>query len=236
MDINNIEDEIYEFSTLYFKDVHETVEDGIEFISSNDLFQPKINHVITIEYLFTVINHFKNLDYSIMCDTLKKLHTDVEVLHKLYTKKQEFLLDIDDLFKKKFVKKSKIMTTLASEIIKYQKAKNLSYDEESVYKRLIQDYKELKAIYYFHFQNILTDEKRFYLGSMLSILNTKTYYLDELLWLRVPDSDIIMRSLKELKIEDNKINSKIYLKHRLQVIIPYSADYQYLKKCLKVYK
>jgi len=236
MNINDVEDEIYGFCNLFFKDIDPIVEDGIALINDNGLVQPKENYRVLIEYLSTTLNHFKNLDYSVIDETLKKLHRDVLYLDKVYTIKKEQASNIEHIFKHKFLNKSPLFISLSANILKLKNTNNLSDEEKLSYKKLMREFQELEKIYYEVFQKIFVEDRTYFLNALLVILNTKTFYLDKLLWKQVCTSETIMKTLKGVSKTNKCINSKLYLGHRLNIIIPYSKDYKYLQKCLKVYK
>jgi hypothetical protein len=96
-------------------------------------------------------------------------------------------------------------------------------------------YKAMRAIYFEVFQNDYIDQGKEVINSLQNILNCKIYYLDRLLWIEAIESAPIWRSLKMLRI-DKKINSKKYLEYRLGVALPYTQDYAYMQKCLRIYR
>ncbi|MFA6190933.1 MAG: hypothetical protein WC665_01145 [Sulfurimonas sp.] len=237
MDLNSIDDEIDDFDNLFFEDIGVILEEEMEFIEANNLIQPKDNFIFLLDYLNTLTNHFKNLDYTIMGGTFKKLHADVNFLYGIYLKKNKQSSDIDDIFQNKFFKKSLSYTLLSAEILKYENMPNTSVEEKEEYERLVKMFKDLQAVYFENFKIIFTEDRKYFLSSLRSIINIKTYYMDKFLWIEAANSKIIMSTLKDVKIPTNgHINSKNYIKHRLGIMMPYSKDYPYLQKCLKVYK
>ena len=237
MDLNSIDDEIDNFDNLFFEDIGAILEEEVEFIEANNLIQPKDNFIFLLEYLNTVTNHFKNLDHTIMEGTFKKLHTDVNFLYSIYLKKKKQSSDIEGVFQNKFFKESPSCTLLTAEILKYENMPDISIQDKEEYERLVKMYKELQSVYFENFKTIFTEDRKYFLSSLQRIINTKTYYMDKFLWIEAANSKIIMSKLSDVKIALNsQIDSKSYIKYRLQVMMPYSEDYQYLQKCLKVYK
>lgn len=236
MNISDIEDEVYNFSSVFFQDIFALVEDDLDFIENNGLSVPKKNYVIAIDYLDMVIKYFFTLDHNIaMGDTFRKLHTDVNNLYKLYKEQKDILQNIEEIFQKEFKKKSNILNAYSEEISQYKGVEDLSTEEKSDLKIILEYYKELETICFETFKRILRDDNKDTLSSLLIILNSKTYYLDELFWAEASKSDAINRLFRTQKIS-GEINSKNYLIYRLSVMIPYTKDYEYFKHCLRIYK
>ncbi|MBL0708743.1 MAG: hypothetical protein JJW00_06845 [Sulfurimonas sp.] len=95
-------------------------------------------------------------------------------------------------------------------------------------------YKQMHKIYFNIFEEEFVSQSRYVAGLLKEILNTKIFYLDRIVWIEAYKSKAIWRTFEMLHIEKN-INSQIYLTHRLSVALPYTQDYQYLKKCLRIY-
>ncbi len=235
MDILAIEDEIYKFNDIFFKDCSSVVEDGLNFLEDNHLEVPKENYTILFDYLNPVFNYFRNLDYQAIGSTLSKLHLDVKYLNITYKDVRAKSLNIKEVYEKSIIKHSQILSTMSKEVNKYKNIVNISRDDKRVLNQKVAEFTQLKKIYYESFEKTFTEDKRFFLSSLLKILNTKTYYLERLLWLEVSQSEIILNSLKELQ-SDEPVDSKAYLTYKLSVIMPYSEDYKYLQKCLRVFK
>ncbi|MDO8455248.1 MAG: hypothetical protein Q7S59_11805, partial [Sulfurimonas sp.] len=190
-----------------------------------------------IDYLNTVTNHFRNLDYTIMEGTFKKLHADVNFLYSIYKKKEKQSSDIDAVFQNKFFKESPSYALLAPEMLKYKNMPSISIVDREEYERLTKMYNDLQSVYFENFKIIFIEDRKYFLSSLRRVINTKTYYLDKFLWIEAANSKIIMSTLKDVKIPINShIDSRSYIKNRLQIMMPYSKDYLYLQKCLKVYK
>ena len=236
MDIENIEDEIYDYCDFYFKDINEIIEDEMELIEANNLLQPKDNFITLFDYLNKVVGYFKNLDNAIMDGTLRKIYIDVNYLYKIYEKKKESSEDVRKIFENKFLKKSEAFKVLDTEISKYDENSDITSEERIDYEKLINNREELMDVYFEAFEYIFTTERKYNLHMLLSIINTKIYFLDKFLWNEVSHSKVIMRNLREVEKNDEGLSSENYIKHRLKIMMPYSKEYLYLEKCLKVYK
>ena len=235
MDIQTIKDEILTFNNNYFYNIVSITSDYSNFIDKNNLYYPKEDYTILFYYLNSLLNHFKNIDPSIETTLLAKVHRDVEYINRIYLELKEKTADIENIFSKHFTHKSKVLNTLEKEINQYNNIKNISYENKKILKNYVTHYESLKAIYFTNFKEIFIDNRKYFLSLLLHILNSKIYYLDKLLWIQVSMSNLIMRNFKGLH-KKNIINSQLYLKYKLTVILPYSKDYEYLQKCLRIFK
>jgi len=213
MNLQTIENEINQFETTFFEDITKVVEDNHELIDNNKLFQPKENYVITIDFLNTLIKQFAYTDSRIMSDTLSLVQEDVNSLNNFYKDKNNSIGDARSVFKQ-FIEQS------------YKNKKNLQ--------KYIKTNKEFQKIYFDIFKEIFERDKKYILDSLLIVLNSKTYYLDRLLWLEASKSDRIMQSLRIL--DSNITDSKNYLIHKVKVTPNIAKDYKYLQECLRIYK
>ncbi len=232
MNITTIENEISAFTDEYFEEIQIIAGDYIRFIQKNELYEPKENYTILFKYLSTLFNHLKSIDSAVIDSTLSKLYIDFEYIYELHANLKINTLDLKVIFQKKFIYKSTVLRVLEKEINRYKNIVNISLEEKKALKQYTQEYEQLQDIYFRYFEDTFTEEKKYFLSILLDILNTKTFYLDKLLWMQVSKSDLIMRRLNMHK----KINSKIYLTYKLTVILPYSKDYEYFQKCLRIFK
>jgi len=235
MDIQTIEDEINLFNSEFFKDVSEVCEEGLDFITNNHLYEPKENYTLLFQYLNTLFNHFKSLDYAIIDSTLAKLHRDIVYHNTLYTNLKNDTSKIRDICKNQVLKKSRLIISIEDELTKYKKVTNISVEDKKILKKHFSNFERLRIIYFELFQEVFVEDRDYYLSSLLQILNTKLYYLEKLLWIEASHSETIMRSLNKVKFTHN-VGSQDYLAYKLKVIMPYSQDYIYLQKCLRIFK
>jgi len=61
------------------------------------------------------------------------------------------------------------------------------------------------------------------------------FYFDRLIWKSASESESIVRHMKIRKMK-GEFSSKGYLKFIMSMMRPYTDEYKYLEKCLKVYK
>ena len=235
MDMQSIEDEINEFNSRFFKDIEDTVEEGLDFINNNRLHQPKENYTILFNYLNLLYTHFKTLDYNFIGTTLPKLYADIKYLTKLHKELQKRSENINEIFQKLIITRSPVLMLMQKEVHKYKSIHNISIEDKKILKKHIRNFEKLKQLYLESFKMNFTADRDYFLFSILKILNTKTYYLEKLLWIQVSQSPFVMKTLKDINSKE-EINSKIYLTHKLSVIMPYSDEYRYLQKCLRIFK
>jgi len=235
MDIQTIEDEINLFNMNFFEDVAEVCEEGLDFISNNHLHQPKENYTLLYKFSNTLFSHFKSLDYLIIDDTLSKLQKDIFNLNYLYSNLKEMSSDIKNICTSQVLKKSKLIQSIEDQLQAYKKITNISVTERKTLKSHFSNYEKLRIVYFKLFKEIFIEEREYFLSSLLNILNTKIYYFEKLLWVKAAQSETILRSLKDISI-NGEIGSKYFLAHKLKVIMPYSKDYIYFRKCLRIFK
>jgi len=235
MNIDTIIDEIAEINDAYFNEILEVIDDIFNFMDDNSLIEPKKNYLILFNFLNTTVNHFKNLDYEFASETLNKLHKNINILHKIYQTQISHQNTLNEIFQNNVFTKIPIFKEMKKEILDIENNGLMdNYDIETI-SIIKNQYQELKKIYFEYFKDDYMEQNNYIIGSLKTILNSKLYYLDQLLWIEVNKSTTIIRSLKAIKIKNN-ISSKSYIKYRLSVALPYTSDYEYLKKCLRIYK
>lgn len=233
MNISIIEDEVYAFTEHFFQDISEKLEDALALIEENNLTQPRENYTILANYLNSIFNHFSNLDYQIVEPIMIKLYRDMITLDTLYKEYDKKCFSLEEIFTKEFENYSTILTSLNKDATHYSISRNLPKKERELNQKKLNSLEQFKQIYFEVFERIFTEEKKYFLSLILQILNSKIYYLDQLIWLKVPTSKAIITSLN---LKRKNLNSKDYIQNRLRVILPYSQEYTYLKKCLRIFK
>lgn len=235
MNMDTITDNILTLNDNFFDLSFDIIDLHIDFIDKHTLTQPKENYLLTFNFLNTNMNHFTNLDFNFVSKTLKKLHRDVNNLDKLYQTHQDYLSDIEKLFEEKFEKKIDLLLQMKNEIALIQNNNFIDdYDKETI-EIINQQYERLKGIYFKVFKEDFLYQNNYLICSIKSILNTKLFYFDQLLWIQANKSDALKRFFKPIHTGEN-INSKLYIQHRLSIDLPYTDDYQHLSKCLRIYK
>ncbi len=227
MDLTTIEDEIYKFSKDFFYDASIATDEGLSFIEDNQLYLPKENYTIVGTFLSNTVKNFRVLDSTFMNSTLKKLDNDIKHLQHLLDETIANTQNIQDVFEKEFIRSSKSLTNFSREILKAKKI--------STRRALTKMLQELKTIYYQEFEEIFIDDKKYFILSLMKILNSKTYYFDKLIWKEASKSNVITKHFQLLKIK-NRLNTKDYLLYTTGLMRPYTKEYQYLQSCLRIYK
>lgn len=232
--VDGITKEIDTFMISFFKDIVLPTEQGLEFIQKNKLTKPKENYLTIIGFLKKTINYFEHLDCNFSKSASKKISVDIDILYKLYNYETNKHYDINIAFNNNFLRSSKIIAVIWDEIIKLEFKINLSPQGKERLSQLSKEYNELKEIYLKYFNDIFEKNKNTFLKSLLEVINSKLYYLDRMLWLEAPRYTVISRFLIPLKLTKS-LNSEKYLQYKL-TIEPYSQNYKYLQKCLRIYK
>ena len=235
MDNNNIKDDINEFNDTYFSESFNLIDNNLDFIDENNFFQPKRNYLFTFQFLTQVYQNFKNADYDFATSTLNKLFRDINNIYKIYSLEEKNLKIIEQIFEDKFLKKNKLFIEMNTKLKNLRSSIIINEKELQTIKILSEQIKELKIVYYEYFEDDFSEQNRSIQVDLKQILNSKIFYFDRLLWLDSKESFLLHKKFERLKISKN-INSKTYLLEMLKVALPYTDNYKYLEKCLKVYR
>ncbi len=235
MDYKTIEDEVYQFCAIYFDDIAGVAEDNANFIEDNNLRIPKENYSILNPFLQKTLKNFKILDQTFCTSTLSKLSHDLEYLSELYSGVVKKSQDTLKIFESKFIPSSPTLTNFAKAILDFAELPDKTSEEILYLKKMKIDYPKLKEIFYTIFEEVFTDDKKHHLLSLKSGINTKAYYFDKLLWKEADASLIIVKHFQIRKL-DGKLNTKDYILFTTALMRPYTDEYRYLQKCLKVFK
>jgi len=235
MDYKIIEDEIYQFCEEFFYDISDISEENDDFIVNNKLRVPKENYAILNKFLQKTLKNFKILDQTYCTSTLDKLGRDLEQLCKVYDTVLKESINVRDIFESKFIATSPTLTNFAKAILNYVELPEKTADEILSIKKMKKDYPKLKEIFFNIFEEVFGDDKRHHLLSLRSGINTKSYYFDKLLWKEADASVTIVKHFSIRKLE-GKLNTKDYIVFTTAIMRPYTDEYRYLQKCLKVFK
>jgi len=213
MNIENIEDEVTLFCSEFFEEEADVAEECIDFLEANDLYVPKENYTVMPEFLDSIIKKFRVLDSAFMSATLFKVNKDLQKLKNIYDNLKEKSLNPKKVFNEDFLE-------FSDTLYNAQESEN---------------YKALKKIYYEVFTALFFDDRKYYIESILEVLNSKAYYCDKLLWKEARESNFIKKHFQVNKISD-KLNSKNYLLHATSMMRPYTKEYDYYQSCIRIYK
>lgn len=223
MELDTVLDDVAEYNDKMFQNTLDVIDENLEFIEANELFEPKANYIFVLTYLEHTIRHFVNLDRDFLEGTLKKVHRDVENLNKLYNAINDSLSNTEK-YKNAFLKSVPMLKSIKSNM-----ENNPNRQEH---------YTKISELYESCYIRNFIEQKIYILSSLKSILNTKIYYLDSMLWLHALKSEDIVRYLKissKIDISDG-MNSKKYIKFRQKVDLPYTEEYTYLGQCLRIFR
>ena len=234
MDIDVILDNVEYYNAKLFDEAIGIVEDNLDFMDEFVAIEPDRNYILLLDFLNVTIKYFSNMDHEFYETTLRKLHRDVNNLHKEYMQQLKNRENIKEIFEKKFLKRVKIFSQIKEKIEELEESNSRDIDDKARLKTMKSHYVELKNIYFESFQEEFLEQSRYVVHNLKKILNTKLYYLDQLLWIESNKSDTIWRTLKAQKVGEI-FNTKEYLEYQLNIALPYSDHYFYLKKCLEVY-
>jgi len=243
MDIDTIRDEVAERTEMILEDALETVEDNFDFMEDNSLIEPKKDYLSLWDFLNKTTNHFSNLDYQFHDETLRKLHRDVSNLHRLYQPQKDSLDAMESIFTTQVLSKIGLFKPMQKSFIELQRSPDMKDDDPEVRNMAKEDleyvksqYNEMKTIYLGIFKEEYLESSNYIVSSLETILNSKIYYLDKLIWINASQSPAILRAIRLFDKKKNNYNSKMYLEARISVALPYTADYEYLQKCLRIYR
>lgn len=235
MDIKTIEDEIYQFDEEFFEDASALIEDGNNFIEDNFLYTPKENYTAVADFLNHTLENFRRMDTGFMTPTLEKLKNDIKILHSLHISTKKKSKDIKEIFNKHFLPNSMPFKVLEKEILTLRGIVNKSSEDKEFLKLTIDDFRDLHTVYYETFYHIFYEDRRYYLNSILVILNSVVYYYDKLLWKEANKSKFITHRYRSKK-DSSILNTRDFLIHTTDMMQPYTREYEYLRSCIRIYK
>ena len=235
MDIDTINNEIFNFTDNLFNDSLDIIEENFAFFEKVQLISPKKNHFFLLHFLNTTINNFSNLDYAFCSKTLKKIHTNINSLNKLYQIHENYSQNIETIFTSKVITKIALFQDMDAEIKELHLNTFLNDSEKEKIAIIKKQHSQMKEIYLETFTEDFTSQNKSILQSLKEILNTKLYYFDKILWIEANNSPVITRLFKNMNLT-HAIDSKAYINYRLGLDLPYSEEYKYLLKCLRIYK
>jgi len=235
MDTNVIEDEIYSFNALFFQEIEGIVNENLDFIEINKLNVPKENYTIVTDFLLKTLKKFRVLDSKSMSDTLKKLAYDIELLQSKNILLEEYIKNIKDIFKNKFLITSPLLSSLAKNLVRLKRLEDKTDEDEQEIDYISSDFAQLKKIYYELFYEIFLEDIDTFREGLLTSLNSKAFYFDKILWIEAAKSIVITKHFQVLKLS-NKLNTKDYLLYTTELMRPYTKEYKYLQSCLRIYK
>ncbi|WP_373073523.1 hypothetical protein [Sulfurimonas sp.] len=235
MNIETVENEIYDFIDEYFDEELFLVESQLDFIEDNHLITPKINYTHIYPFLSLLLSRFEVMDHDFASSIIKKTSYDVKHIEKTYGNFLEKTQHFENVFKNFFIPSSTVLSDYANEILDLQKGADKSSDDFKQIKHMKQNLIDLKKIYFEVFEKIFSQSYKNINNDFKMIINTKIFYLDRLIWRRATKSENIIKHLQVRKL-DEALNAESYLNLIMSMMRPYTDEYKYLEQCLKVYK
>lgn len=235
MKIDDIEKEIEQFSKLYFENEQNLLDQNKVFIKTKGFIEPTENYIILFKFINLLLSQVSNIDKSILNATITKLHQDINILHSVLLALKNKLLNLEQLFLQQVIPRSKIFQVLETQTKYYDALENKSNEQ---YIKLQNSRKHLKIFYNLYFQIFHEKFYKIHLSYTIEIskmFNTKIFYLDKILWLHLKDSKPFLQKLHIL-YHHTILNSRSYIIYKMDTLSHYSAEYQYLAQCLKVFK
>lgn len=229
MNIETIDKEIEHFTQLFFHDIAQRLEYNVALIEKYSLIVPRENYTLISDFLATTFKKFYSFDPNFKTPFLEKLYNDVTSLEKMLRSITYSKNDIKQIFETKFLSSSTSITEFREELnlLKH----DYSTQVQEIHSRLQRDINKLIAIYKERFEEIFHEEYEYFYTTLLSVLNSRTYYLDKVMWIEANASMSIHKHLPE-----NIYNTRDYLHYVMGVIHPYSEKYKTYELALRIYK
>jgi hypothetical protein len=235
MNIETVEDEVYEFIDSFFDQELYLIDVNLDFIEDNKLLSTKIDYTHMHDFLSDILNKFENIDSSFAPSTVKKLNYDIRNIEKTFNNFLKKTKSPKEVFKNSFLQNSQVLNYYAETIVKFEKSKEKSSDDFLDIKHMKKNLVSLKNIYYPVFEDIFLQNVKEITKDFKYIINTKNFYLDRMVWKYASASHNIVKHMQIRKMEGD-FNAKSYLTFVMSMMRPYTDEYKYLEKCLKVYR
>jgi len=236
MNKETIEDEVYDFIDEYFDEELSLIDENLDFIENNKLFLPKLDYTQHYQYLSNTLKQFLILDPTFVTSVVEKLKDDIHVLLEVYENFEKKSKNIDDIFISKFSKHSPIINNYTKAMLMLKKEQSYSSNIlSSDLQHVKTNYEKLKEIYAPMFTDYFHESSANIHTNLKICINTKLFYFDRLLWKYAKRSYNIVKHMQIRKME-GEFSSETYLKFIMSIMRPYTNEYKYLEKCLKVYR
>ena len=213
MNIEIVEDEIYDFCSEYLKKEIELAYECETYIYSHHLPSPKENYAILAKFLNILLRHMIDLDLNAISPTLLKLNTNVQVLSKGLINLEKRTIDSKHIFFNDFIAFSDIL----------QDSKEY------------ENYEELEKVYFEIFKESFYNEVKNLKNDIGYNLNTLSFYTEKLIWIEAHNSHFIKKHFENNSTAD-VLNSKNYITHSLRLMRKFTKEYDYYMSCKKVFK
>lgn len=225
---------IQNFNDEYFSDEYEVLKFNINFLESNGFaYQSKVDYMKLNRFIAAAYSTIESNNNKVIDSLLSKFYKDIIFLNTFYKKFLEKSKDIHSVFKHFFLKPMGGMEGVYSYVNKEKKPASALNEEEWL---AFQEY--VKETFVQEFKKEWDEYDKL----LRSIINTKTYYFDKLLWSEAKKSPIIIDFFKKSKREEDQLSeelsTKIFIKQYMQSIdLSHTKDvkwHQYLQNIVTV--
>jgi len=210
---------IEDFTQTYFNDEYEVLKFNINFLESNGFaYQKKVDYMKLNRFIAAAYNTIGANDVQAIDGLLSKFYKDIVFLNNFYKSFLEKSKDIAMVFKYHFLKSVGDLDGLHTRLSEKEakrtgKMEHLQNDEER---------NEFGAYIKEQFLREFKKERDTYAENLRSIINTKTYYFDKLLWNEAKKSASIRDFFKKSRRIDGdlteELSTKIFVKQYLQTV------------------
>ena len=210
---------IQKFNDEYFNDEYEVLKFNINFLESNGFaYQTKIDYMKLNRFIAAAYNTIGANDVQAIDGLLSKFYKDIVFLNNFYKSFIEKSKDSAIVFKYHFLKSVNGLDGLHTRLSEKEakrtgKKESLRNDEErSAFGGYVQE----------QFLLEFKKERDEYAENLRTIINTKTYYFDKLLWNEARKSASIREFFKKSRRVDGdlteELSTKIFVKQYLQTV------------------
>lgn len=210
---------IEDFTQTYFNDEYEVLKFNINFLESNGFaYQKKVDYMKLNRFIAAAYNTIGANDVQAIDGLISKFYKDIVFLNNFYKSFLEKSKDISIVFKYHFLKSVGELDGLHTRLSEKEakrtgKMEHLQNDEERA---------EFGAYIKEQFFREFKKERDGYAENLRSIINTKTYYFDKLLWNEAKKSASIRDFFKKSRRIDGdlteELSTKIFVKQYLQTV------------------
>lgn len=225
---------IQNFNDEYFSDDYEILKFNINFLESNGFaYQTKVDYMKLNRFIAAAYNTIESNDIQVIDSLIAKFYKDIIFLNSFYKNYLEKSKDINSVFKHSFLKSLGGIEGLYALLNKEKKYPKKPNEEEW---SAFQEY--VKETFIREFKKEWDEYDQY----MRSIINTKTYYFDKLLWNEAKKSTAIVDFFKKSKRTEGELSeelsTKIFIKQYMQTIdLSHAKDvkwHQYLQNIITI--
>lgn len=230
---------IQNFNDEYFSDEYEILKFNINFLESNGFaYQTKIDYMKLNRFVAAAYSTIESTDVQVIDSLLSKFYKDIIFLNSFYKNFYEKSKDISGVYKHSFLRAFGGLEGLYNVLNKEKEEKTgkkeakPNEEEWSIFEDYVKE----------TFTNEFKKEWEEYDQHIRSIINTKTYYFDKLLWNEAKKSTAIVDFFKKSKRAENQsaeeLSTKIFIKQYMQTIdLSHAKDvkwHQYLQNIITI--